>query len=73
MLLATIKRVVAGYRNAPAEIERYTWLRAPRAWDRLAIPGAGCFVEPRHEDRHAGVAFRVGWNEAEQVAALWIL
>jgi hypothetical protein len=73
MLLATIKRAVAGYSNAPAGIEQYTWLRAPRAWDRLAIPGSGCSVEPRHEDRHAGVAFRVGWNDAERVAVLWIL
>lgn len=73
MLLATIQRVVAGYRNAPAGIEHYTWLRAPKYWDRLAIPGADCFIEPRHEDRHAGVAFRVGWNDAERVVALWIL
>lgn len=58
VLLATIQRVVAGYSNAPAGIEHYTWLRVPKYWDRLAIPGAGCFIEPRHEDRHAGVADR---------------
>lgn len=72
-LLATIKGVVAGYSNAPAGIESFTWLYAPRYWDRLAIPGSGCCVEPRHEDRHAGVAFRVGWNDAERVAVLWML
>lgn len=72
-LLATIKGVVAGYSNAPEGIESFMWLYAPRYWDRLAIPGSGCSVEPRHEDRHAGVAFRVGWNDAERVAVLWIL
>jgi hypothetical protein len=72
-LIASIQRVVAGYRNAPADLVDYTWLTAPKTWDRLAIPGADRFVEPRHEDRHAGIAFRVGWNESERVAALWIL
>ena len=72
-LLDTIKKVVAAYSNAPEDIETFTWLHAPSYWDRLAIPGAECCVEPRHEDRHAGVAFRVGWNQAERVAVLWIL
>ena len=71
--MATIKGVVASYSNAPEGIESFMWLYAPRYWDRLAIPGSGCCVEPRHEDRHAGVAFRVGWNDAERVAVLWIL
>ena len=71
--MRSIRRVVAGYRNAPADIEQYTWLTAPRYWDRLAVPGGNCSVEPRHEDRHAGVSFRVGWNERERAAVLWIL
>jgi hypothetical protein len=72
-VLAAIKRVVADYANAPDGIENYRWVRAPRYWDRMAIPGANVSVEPRHDDQHAGVAFRVGWNEAERVAVVWLL
>lgn len=71
-LLESIKKVVAGYRNAPDDIQDYTWLTAPKYWDCLKVPGAG-LIEPRHEDRHAGVSFRVGWSEPDRVAALWIL
>lgn len=71
--LEGIKRVVAGYRNAPAGIEDYTWMSVPRYWESVRVPGAGSMIEPRHEDRHGGVAFRVGWNVNERVVAIWIL
>ena len=72
-LLEGIKDVVADYGNAPPDIRAYTWLAAPKYWDALAVPGTGRLIEPRHEDRHGGVAFRVGWSEAERVVALWML
>lgn len=72
-VVAAIVGVVAEYSNAPAGIEQYRWLRAPSYWDRMAIPGADVSVEPRHDDQHGGVRFRVGWNEAERVAVVWIL
>jgi hypothetical protein len=72
-LLEKIKDVVAGYSNAPDDLRGYTWLSAPKYWDSLAVPGTDRMIEPRHEDRHGGVAFRVGWSESERVAAIWIL
>ena len=75
-LLPQIKRIVASYPDAPAGIEDYTWMSVPRSWEHLTIPTeemGGVIIEPRHEDRHGGIAFRVGWNEAEEVAALWLL
>jgi hypothetical protein len=75
-LLPRIKRIVASYPDAPAGLEDYTWLSVPRSWEHLTVPTADrreIIIEPRHQDQHAGVGFRVGWNEAEQVAALWML
>jgi len=71
--LERIKRVVAGYANAPVGIEEYLWLSVPKYWESVRVPGAGQIIEPRHEDRHGGVSFRVGWSVSERVAALWIL
>ncbi len=74
--LAHIKKVVASYPDAPKGIEHYTWLSVPSYWESLRVPTAGqreVRITPRHEDQHGGVLFRVGWDEAEQVAALWIL
>jgi len=75
-VLARIRKVVAGYPDAPADIEEYTWLEVPRYWESLTVPvgeGREIRIEPLHEDRHGGVAFRVGWNEQERIAAVWIL
>lgn len=75
-LLRQIKRIVASYPDAPPGLEDYTWVSVPRTWEHLTVPTEdfrGLIIEPRHEDRHGGVGFRVGWNEAEQVAALWML
>lgn len=72
-LLERVKDVVAGYSNAPDDIRGYTWLSVPKYWESLAVPGTGRIIEPRHEDRHGGVAFRVGWIESERVVGLWIL
>ena len=68
-----IKRVVAGYQNAPDGIEEYTWMSVPRYWESLRVPCVGSVIEPRHEDRHGGVSFRVGWSVSERMVALWIL
>jgi hypothetical protein len=75
-VLERIKRLVATYPDAPAGIEHYTWFEVPRYWESLVVPVGDrrrVRIVPRHEDRHAGVAFRVGWDEAEQIAAVWIL
>src|SRR5690606_21801394 len=75
-VLERIKRVVASYADAPPDIEDYAWFAAPRYCASLGIPlGARRRVRitPPHEDRHAGVAFRVGWDESKRVAAVWIL
>lgn len=75
-VLERIKRVVASYADAPPDIEDYAWFEAPRYWESLVIPlgeRRRVRIIPRHEDRHAGVAFRVGWDERERVAAVWIL
>lgn len=75
-LLERIKRVVAAYPDAPAGIEEYDWLSVPKYWDHLRVPteqAREVLVEPRHDDQHAGQRFRVGWSEAERVAALWLL
>lgn len=71
-LLNGIRQVVSQYPNAPADIAEYRWMLAPRYWDRLAVP-RGHEIEPRHEDRHGGVSFRVGWSEADRVVGVWIL
>lgn len=75
-ILPQIKRIIASYPDAPEGIEEYTWHSVPRSWEHLTVPVAErrqVIIEPRHEDRHGGVGFRVGWSEAEQVAALWML
>jgi hypothetical protein len=71
-LLRSIREVVAEYPNAPSDIAAYTWLFAPRYWDRITVPGGG-EIEPRIEDHHAGVTFRVGWSQRDRAVALWIL
>ena len=48
-------------------------MSVPRYWESLRVPGVGSVIEPRHEDRHGGVSFRVGWNVSERMVALWIL
>lgn len=75
-LLPQIKRIIASYPDAPAGLEDYTWFSVPRTWEHLTVPTGDrreVIIEPRHQDQHAGVGFRVGWNEAEEVAALWML
>lgn len=75
-LLQQIKRIIASYPDAPADLEEYHWITVPRTWEHLTVPTEdllGVIIEPRHEDRHGGAGFRVGWNEAERVAALWML
>jgi hypothetical protein len=75
-VLEQIKRVVADYPDAPAGIEDYSWFSVPRYWESLAIPGArrrDQRLVPLHEDRHGGIAFKVGWDEEERVAAVWLL
>jgi len=74
-LLEQIKRIIATYPDAPEGIADYTWLSVPRYWEHLLVPTEGheVIIEPRHQDQHAGVGFRVGSNESERVAALWML
>jgi hypothetical protein len=71
-LIDSIRAVVAEYPNAPSDIGDYTWMLAPRYWDHITVPGGGR-IEPRHEDHHAGVAFRVGWSQADRTVAIWFL
>lgn len=75
-LLQQIKRIIASYPDAPEGIGGYAWISVPRSWEHLTVPTGErreVIIEPRHEDRHGGVAFRVGWNESEEVVALWML
>jgi hypothetical protein len=71
-LVESIKTVVAGYPNAPDDLVSYDWFAVPRYWTSFTVP-RGARIEPRHEDRHAGVSFRVGWSVPDRAAALWIL
>jgi hypothetical protein len=71
-LIERIKDVVAGYPDAPADLRSYDWFTVPRYWDGFRVP-LGEHIEPRHEDRHGGIAFRVGWSVPDRAAALWIL
>ena len=71
-LLASIRGVIAGYPDAPADLLTYEWFSVPRYWESVTVPRSGR-IEPRHEDRHSGIAFKVGWSERDRVAALWIL
>jgi len=75
-LLPQIKRIIASYPDAPPDLVEYAWVTVPRSWEHLTVPTGdqrAVIIEPRHEDRHGGIAFRVGWNEPEKVAALWML
>ncbi|MBI4541110.1 MAG: hypothetical protein HY704_16535 [Gemmatimonadetes bacterium] len=75
-LMAELKALAAEDADAPAGIEDYTWITVPRYWESVKVPtadGREVMIVPRREDRHGGLAFRVGWNEEERVAALWIL
>ena len=69
-VLDGIRGVVADYPNAPADIRDYTWVLAPRYWDRYRVPG-GKDIEPRHQDHHGGVSFRVGWSVPDRTVAIW--
>jgi hypothetical protein len=74
--LARIKRLVADYPDAPAQIEQFHWFTVPRYWDHLRVPlgsGRAVLIHPRREDQHGGLRFRVGWNAEERIAALWLL
>jgi hypothetical protein len=71
-LLAEIRKVVGDYADVPPDLADYDWLPVPRYWESVRVP-RGERIRPRHEDRHAGVAFRVGWSVPDRVAALWIL
>ena len=74
--LARIKRVVADYPDAPTGIENFLWLSVPSYWDHLRVPLEGrraTLIHPRREDQHGGLRFRVGWDEHECIAALWLL
>jgi hypothetical protein len=64
--------VVSSFPDAPPDLLDYDWMSVPRYWESATVPRGGR-IEPRHEDRHGGVSFRVGWSERDRVAALWIL
>ncbi|MBI4409356.1 MAG: hypothetical protein HY561_06580 [Gemmatimonadetes bacterium] len=74
-LAEALKRLAADYPDAPADLDEYFWLSVPKYWECVTVPiiGRDVRIAPRHEDRHGGVGFKVGWNVEERVAALWIL
>jgi hypothetical protein len=71
-IVQSIKGVVSSFPDAPADLSEYDWMSVPRYWESVNVPLGGR-IEPRHEDRHAGVSFRVGWSERDRVAALWMV
>jgi hypothetical protein len=74
--LDRIKRIVADYPDAPADISDFQWMSVPRYWDCVRIPLEGrdpAVIHPLREDQHGGLHFRVGWDTVEKIAAIWLL